>query len=106
MCSLHGCYNVATPRVAIPWVAIPCVAHGKLYETCMLHAMKKCSPCKLVTGMHCSFLVAPRIDIQVKNEVVIERYCTYACTNTEAQNMVGTVYVYDRTNYIQTNDTL
>ena len=67
--------------MAVAHMAIPCVAHGKLHETCMFHATRKRGPRKHVTGMHCSFLVVPRVDIQCKNEVIIERYCTIVLTN-------------------------
>ena len=29
---------------------IPHMMHDKLHETCMLHATRKCDPCKHVTG--------------------------------------------------------
>ena len=79
MFSLRGCYNVAIPYVAILHVAISHVTHGKLHETCMFNATRKRGPRKHVMGMHCSFLVAPCVDTQVKNEVKIEWYRICHC---------------------------
>ena len=31
-----------------------------------------------ITGLHCSFGVAPHVDTCVKNEVIIEQYCMSA----------------------------
>ena len=83
MCSLHGCYNVATLHVAIPCMAILLtatlhVAHGKLHKMCMFHTTRKLGPHKHMIGIHCSFLVSLLVDMQVKNinDVVIEWYHT------------------------------
>ena len=61
--------------MAVTHLGIPCVAHGKLHETCMFHATRKHGPHKHVTGMHCSFLVAPRVDTCVEMKLrIIEWY--------------------------------
>ena len=57
---------MATPCMATPCVAILRVAHGKLHETSMFHVTRKRGPHKHVTGIHCSFLMALRMDTQVK----------------------------------------
>ena len=92
MCSLRGCYNVATPHMAIPCMAIlhvviPRMAYGELHEMCMFHATRKCGPHKHMMGI-LRFLVGPHVDTQVKMKLyVTERYHNYwynYCTQMHA----------------------
>ena len=53
--SLCGCYNVATPCMAIPCMAVPHVALRKLHEMRMFHATRKLGPCKHVMGIFVDF---------------------------------------------------
>ena len=63
-------------RVAISFVTIPRVAHDKLHETCMFHAMRKRGPAKHVMGLK-FYRVATRVHT-CKNEVIIEQYRIFA----------------------------
>ena len=62
----HASLFSRDPRIGYVKLAIPCVVHGKLQETRMFHATTTHDPRKHVTRVHCSFLVAPRVDTQVK----------------------------------------
>ena len=52
---MHGLHTrghyMRVPRVAISRVTIARVAHDKLHETCMFHAMRKRGSRKHVTGL-------------------------------------------------------
>ena len=57
---------VAVICVATPCVTMPCVVHGKFHEMCMFHTTRKRGPCEHMTEVHCSFLMAPHIDMRVE----------------------------------------
>ena len=40
--------------------------HVYFHEMYTLHAMRKCAPCKRVTGMQCSILMVPCVIMRVK----------------------------------------
>ena len=69
-CSMYG--NRACGHMCVPRMAIPCVAHDKLRETCMFHAMRKHGPCKhimrLFKVVSCCYVLV----YVCKNEVMIE----------------------------------
>ena len=54
-------------------MAIPHVAHGKLHETCMFHATRKCGPCKHMTECIVVFCGTMHGHVS-KSEVIIQWY--------------------------------
>ena len=60
-------------RMIIPCVTIPRVARDELHEMCIFHAMRKHGPRSHVTGLF-KYLSCCHA---CKNEVIIERYCSY-----------------------------